>query len=405
MARTHVKIRRNDWQISGLIDDAQVYSKPIGQVPAPPSTGSLPWEGEQERERAPVPEWFQPTQHADDREPRPDEDWGDVPILDQYIQVPDPSPNDQSAISALGIDALAYYAPFHFYQRNHWGIYVRDYGVAYLASQFLGRGLLTPSDNWILRCAYWLLYEHEYFHLQTEIAATRYEALTRDFETYKRLFHDGHASWLEEAMANACAYRRLQDHEDGTLTFARIESFRGFASGWMKKQDAGYRDFDQWCRSSGTMNKGRAAMTSRMHEGSTNHSKHVVDAGVIRPYENAVYSHVPVVRVHDSRIPWLRTARLFPKAHGIQVMVHTREHPPAHIHVEFLGSNKVVRIGWPCPSPPPGEPWPPLSSLPGEPHLSAREQRDLDAYLDIYREDIDRKVRTVFQPAALVDSL
>jgi hypothetical protein len=36
--------------------------------------------------------------------------------------------------------------------------------------------------------------------------------------------------------------------------------------------------------------------------------------------------------------------------HGLQVMVRTREHPPAHIHVDFLSSDKIVRLGWPSAS-------------------------------------------------------
>jgi hypothetical protein len=50
--------------------------------------------------------------------------------------------------------ALAFYAPFHFYQPYQWGIYIRDFGIVYLASKFLGRRTLTTADNWVLRCAY-----------------------------------------------------------------------------------------------------------------------------------------------------------------------------------------------------------------------------------------------------------
>jgi len=88
------------------------------------------------------------------------------------------------------------------------------YGIAYLASRFLGKRILDRNDNWALRCAHWLLFEHEYFHFQTEIAATRYEILTGDRGAYGNMFFDRHASWLEESIANARAHRHLQDHED-----------------------------------------------------------------------------------------------------------------------------------------------------------------------------------------------
>jgi hypothetical protein len=62
-------------------------------------------------------------------------------------------------------------------------------------------------------------------------------------------------------------------------------------------------------------------------------------------------------------------------------MVYTREHPPAHIHVEFLGSEKTVKLGWPS-----------LEPLPGEPTLSGHEEKDLRAYMATHRAQIDMKV-------------
>lgn len=315
-------------------------------------------------------------------------------VLAEGYGVPAPSADEQSSINALGLDALAYYAPFHFYIRAHWGIYIRDYGIAYLASQFLGRMTLRRSDNWALRCAYWLLLEHERFHFQTEIAATRYEVLTHDTKAYERIFQDGHTAWLEEAMANASAYRELASREDGTLTFSRIEHFSGFASSWMKTQGTGYRDYDRWCRSASTMHKGRAALVAKIHEASPNFSQTVMGGEVLRLYENAYYSRVPVIRIHDTRIPWLKSGRLFPKAHGLQVMVYTRDHPPPHIHVEFLDSDRVVRLGWPS-----------LSPLRGEPSLSAQEERDLRTYLGAYGDNIGGKVQKVFQQPSLAHAV
>jgi hypothetical protein len=390
MAKVDVKTKRNDWQISGLIETAQEYANPAEQIPEPPPTSSLASDDAQERTRPPTPDWFEPRDHPSDRDEPPEGDAGDVPVIDGEGEVPEPSAGEQSSIDAFGIDALAYYAPFHFYGRTFWGIYIRDYGIAYLTSRFLGRRMLTPSDNWALRCAYWLLFEHEYFHFQTEIAATRHEVLTRELKTYERLFHDGQASWLEESMANARAYYNLPDHEDGTLTFSRIEHFKGFASSWMKTQPAGYRDYDRWCKSQHSMNKGRAALTSRVHEISRHYSRSVVSADALRLFEGADYSRVPVVRVHDTRIPWLKAARLFPKALGMQVLVYTRDHPPPHIHVEFMDSDKVVRLGWPS-----------LAPLRGESTLSAREEKDLRAYLQNHFKDIDRKVQKVFHLQSL----
>jgi hypothetical protein len=373
-----------DQEVSDLIDAAQSYSNPTGRSPSPPTISYPPISVEgQELERSPHPLWFEPIDH-----PLPDDDVPEVPVIDSTGEVAEPSSDDEAQISELGIDALAYYAPFHFYHRSHWGIYIRDYGIAHLTALFTGRRMLTRADNWALRCGYWFLFEHEYFHFQTELAATRYEVLTGDRKAYEQVFGDRHGSWLEEGMANARAHRQLHDLENAILTFPRIEHFRGFAARWMKTQPPGYRDYDRWCKSPQAMSKGRAALTSRLHEisGYLRHPPATVNPQVLRLYENADYSRVPVVRIHDSRIPWLKSGRLFPKAHGLQVMVYTREHPPMHIHVEFLGSEKSVRLGWPS-----------LEPLRDEPTLSAREEKDLHDYMTTYRGQIDKKVQKVFQ--------
>ena len=116
----------------------------------------------------------------------------------------------------------------------------------------------------------------------------------------------------------------------------------------MKTQPPGYRDFDKWCKTNAAMQRGLAAITSTIHKIShplRPELRHVND-DTLQLYKNADFSWVPIVRVHDSSIPWLKSARLFPKAFGMQVLVHTREHPPVHIHVQFL-DGEPVRLGWP----------------------------------------------------------
>ena len=183
-------------------------------------------------------------------------------------------------------------------------------------------------------------------------------------------------------MANARAHRFLDEHEDALLTFTRIQQFKGFAAAWMQKQGTGYRHFHMWCRTSSAFQKGRAAMTKRLHEISCYSRRHLlrVSSEILRPYENADYSRVPVVRVPDSRISWLGAARLFPKFLGMQVMVHTRDHPPPHIHIEFLKNSKNVRLKWRS-----------LEPLDGEPELSEREKKAVDAYVRKYEAEIQKK--------------
>jgi hypothetical protein len=193
-------------------------------------------------------------------------------------------------------------------------------------------------------------------------------------------------------MANARAHRHLQDREDAQLTFSRIEHFKGFAASWMKTQLPGYRDYDKWCRNLQAMQKGRAKLASRVHEISwyLRHLRPVLNSDVLRLYENADYSRVPIVQVRDTRIAWLKSARLFPKELGLQVLVYTHEHPPVHIHVEFLGSDRSTRLEWPS-----------LTPLRGEFSLSGSESKNLTRYLKKYGSNILEKLQKVYPQVSL----
>ena len=71
-----------------------------------------------------------------------------------------------------------------------------------------------------------------------------------------------------------------------------------------------------------------------------------------------------------------------------------REHGSPHIHVEFLGSAKRVRLGWPS-----------LEPLPGEPTLSVPEHKDVRDYMATHHDQIDRKVQKVFQQPDLAPAV
>lgn len=107
------------------------------------------------------------------------------------------------------------------------------------------------------------------------------------------------------------------------------------------------------------------------------------DVEVLDLFRNAEYSHVPVVRIND--VPGLKSARLFPKAHKLRVIVWPNDHPPPHVHAKFLNGSPEVRIGWPS-----------LEPLRGERTLSGAEQKVLRKYLKQYQPAILSKLRLVF---------
>jgi hypothetical protein len=74
----------------------------------------------------------------------------------------------------------------------------------------------------------------------------------------------------------------------------------------------------------------------------------------------------------------------------MQVSVFSNEHPPPHIHVDFLDSKIPVRVEWPS-----------LQSLKQDRPLSRTERRDLNNYLVLHQPKILKRVRMVFSNPAL----
>ena len=397
---------KTDRQIDDLVSDVQRHHQPKNVVPQPPNRSRVPigrrpygedfGDGGQFDRRDPPP-WFEPAEPHGDEDFDPD----DVPIVSEPIDLPEPSVGEDREVGRTGIEALAYYAPFHFYGQQHWGIYIRDKGLAQLAYKFkafqsattTGHIHLTPSDSWIFRCAYYFLLEHEYFHFQTELAASRFEYMTSVHSSYSDFFHDGYAAWLEEGMANANAYVNLPKHEDYQLSATRLDDFKQFSFWWMQNcQPSGYRDFWLWARSKHYFGKGMRAVTSRLIDLASVHSPSIfnVDPYCLELCKRSKYSRVPIRRVHDSTIPWLRTAKMFPKANGMRVFVYTKDHKPVHIHVEFPGNGKSTKLNWPN-----------LDPIRGEPKLSGKEKTDLIEYMKKYQDEIHAKLRLAYSDAEI----
>jgi hypothetical protein len=349
---------RIDARSEALVQDVQSYSNPTGRSPSPPADASPEphsfAEPELPRQTGPdrlaTPEWFVP--RADSLVSSAD-NTDNVPAVSDDVRIPDVSPAEEQIISTTGVEALAYYAPFHFYQRHQWGIYIRDFGLAYLATRFLGRHTINAADNWVLRCAYEFLLQHEYSHFQAEVAVSRYELLLFQKtiyldHVYLHHFSDRHSSWLEESVANARAYQRFEHKIQTIASQSAIDQFKSFLANWMKCQPSGYRDYDRWIGRAG-LKKGRSAIAMHLHESVQHWRRGAIknDGDIFDLFRDAEYSKIPITRVPDARLTALRSARQLPKAYGLQVSVFSNDHPPPHIHVDFLDGKTTIRVEWP----------------------------------------------------------
>ncbi len=340
---------RRDRSIFELVDEVQSYSNPQDAIPSPPvdkrpdprSFVREPPPGRDGPDRHRPPDWFKPK----DTEPAAIDDLGtDLPAVPEDTEVEIPAGNEDQEVATTGVEALAYYAPFHFYARR-WGIYIRDFGLADLACKFLGRRKLTSADNWVLECAYHFLLQHEYFHFQTEVGVSRYEIL---------LFQGGKHS--RQAIVITTAGKARQGLKQGHSEI--IRSLHDNLTIW----------------------RGRERIRS--------------DQSILELYRNAEYSRVPITGIHDARLVGFGSARQFPKAFGLQVTVYSNDHPPPHIHIHFSDGAIGVKVDWPS-----------LQPSRNERSLTRTERRDLEGYLNLHQPKILDRVRAVFADPNLPPAL
>lgn len=190
---------------------------------------------------------------------------------------------------------------------------------------------------------------------------------------YDAYFTDGFAAAHEEALANASAYRGLR-REPAVI--------RDRVSTWMKHQGPGYQEFDKW------VDSGRFRAGCRR---AAQHILKIIPGSPLTLSEPAEFLFdstgrlkPPIHIVLDASLA--SVLKPFPKAHGMPVLVHTRDHPPQHVHIEMPSGRAYTRYRWKE-----------LKPLNGAPELSSDRLKDLDAYLADHGREIDEKVRAVYR--------
>lgn len=284
---------------------------------------------------------------------------------------------------------FAYYLPFHFY-RTSWGIYIRAYGIDRLARLLTVPAPLTPAG---VSFAFNLLLEHERLHFLAEIAASKLEVAFCQ-PSYEPYFRNTEAAFHEEAVANA-----------HTLSSAK----RGFAnplvktaSSWMSKQDPGYSDYHQWLGPLLPIGQRKAsAVMVDAKPGIKVMGRVVGPQGfhllTPRPqnwpgeflFDERRRMRPPIYLVVDVPVPWLRVVKPFPKQFGLQVLVHTNDHKPPHIHIKSLKGGRETRYEWDMLR---GDV---VGPLPGDRRLSRSDEKSLHAYVKAFVDEIEAKVKTV----------
>jgi len=344
--------------------------------------GLPPSQGDGPTNRPPLPPWLPPTE----AEPLLPVDHPSAWIIDAEVEPPGPP----SGIGDWGADVLAFYLPFHFY-KDRWGIYLLASGVFYLACFIKGapklpqeeaidllvggrRAPLKPGDERFLRLAERVLWEHEAFHFASELAASRSELIAKT-RVYGPYFSDRSAAPHEEALANAQALNHGARKE--------AQPVRDRLRDMMKGQGPGYRDFDRWISA------------RRFSEGLSLAADFMINP-IPPPLASPTIGEFLFRGSRGYSIPTRLVDNLtrgaagilhpFPKDFGMQIFVHSNDHPPPHIHIARPpGSRKTIRYRWE-----------PLVPLKGEPRLPGPGEKSLHQYVAKYRDQIEGKIRAVY---------
>jgi len=155
------------------------------------------------------------------------------------------SEETMEAIRKHGTEAIAFYAPFHFYYPSYWGVYIiedRLYGFAYLVYQKIRtKGILF--DDIVELCRKCIL-EHEYFHFRTEFFSLVWEDFAEKI-VYKRFKRENQPYCeMEEALANAYEVRK-------SILISRKQHIHGFSHAirdLCRDAPAGYNNFENCLR-------------------------------------------------------------------------------------------------------------------------------------------------------------
>jgi hypothetical protein len=154
---------------------------------------------------------------------------------DSYL-LPDGDAGILFDIEDFGLEAIAYYVSFHV-RPHRWGIFLSVERLEQLAAEVFDP--LPATDAEKLLIAYQMVIDHELFHYWTDIAATEAEFVTRlpVYLPYLRLHPDlsSPLAQIEEALANARAWRRL-----------RTKEAKAHAGAAMDLQPPGYRDWSNY---------------------------------------------------------------------------------------------------------------------------------------------------------------
>ncbi len=263
-------------------------------------------------------------------------------------------------IEKNGIEAIAWYKPYHLLNNENWGIYIREKSLLFVLSYFKQKNPKQPTF-YLLNESFKLIVKHELFHFFTENATTFFELipsinkqlyipLLRNKNKPAIISNNNHSMYkhfikkinqklstlnvceIEESLANLNAlsarYRFLNTPD--------IKSF-------MDLQPKGYSDYGLFQKKS---NYGKRFLLYNILDSQPND---IIGEYVYYNYSSSQTSLVPIYLIRDEETSHgAGVIQLSFNTHNTTLTMHIGDHPPAHIHVRIPSNSKEeIKLKYP----------------------------------------------------------
>jgi hypothetical protein len=318
----------------------------------------------------------------------------DVIFVYPEAEIPEKDEEIGREIEEIGIEALAWYVPFH--RSKNWGIYFRVRGICYLSNFFKTNRNINDINERMKR-AFEVLFHHEFFHFLTEIAATHIEMIYVKL-SYNKYFEypdkeKRRVIFTEEALANAYSFRRIpgryrnriQDFFDGQpppySEYSRFLSDIEFLVGKRKLGDL-IRVFCLFDPGKIEEELDIREVIERIDGNGgvlTNDSwpflEFLYDVEPVRIF----LPDIPVYFVIETQHPTGTIQFISPIFNGVRIAAYPCDHPPPHIHIWIPAhSRRDGRYLYPT-----------LDPLMGARPLTNRERKLVEELIAKYKDIIE----------------
>ncbi|MBI5359184.1 MAG: DUF4160 domain-containing protein [Planctomycetes bacterium] len=278
-------------------------------------------------------------------------------------------------IKEKGIEAIAWYKPFHTHDADEWGIYYDAEGIYCFAEEVFG----VPVDTNIFRKTIALVRNHELFHFLVEMMCTSLEL--SDNKAYYLSYQSQKAQInnLEESLATAIQFNRFNWVKGRKGSKKKLETM-------LKDLPDGYRAYANYIAD------------TNFREGLSSLIKTVVGDKVSDDTNNIFFNTEPFI-ISSKDVPeyiltdksssaWLKYGIPFPVFNGCKVNIYPGDHAPPHIHV-FMPSPDYERGSYLVE--------PPLASYRNSPILSDKELKKIKSYISKYSDKISKALRNTYR--------